>query len=175
MIKRLALIAAAAGVALSLATGVGASNPTHLTGEFVFPTTWCGFSGTDDVQFIDNFRTNPDGSAYDAGQVSETFTADNGRGVKVTFDAGLAEFAPPVSNPDGTTTFIATYSGLNAKTQAVHGPVLQQNAGQLQTTAIIDANGNLISFTAVSVAGQNPNLTGMPDCSVVGPYLAGTS
>jgi len=38
---------------------------------------------------------------------------------------------------------------------------------------VIDADGNFVSFTVVSLSGQNPNLTGEPDCSVVGPYLAG--
>jgi hypothetical protein len=38
-------------------------------------------------------------------------------------------------------------------------------------TEVFDATGNLVSFNAP--AGPNPNLTGEPDCSVVGPYVAG--
>src|SRR5437868_897129 len=102
MKRAMLFIAVTATLAVTLTTAplgaaARASNPTHLTGEFVFPATWCGFSGLDDVELIDNFATKPDGSHYDAGQVNETFTADNGRGVKVTFDAGLAEFAAPAS------------------------------------------------------------------------------
>ena len=51
--------------------------------------------------------------------------------------------------------------------------MLEQGSGRVQATFVNDANGNLISFSVIALSGQNPNLTGEPDCSVVAPYLAG--
>src|SRR5262249_23406913 len=149
------------------------ADPVHLSGDFTFPDVICGIRVQHEVQFIDNFGVKADGSSYDSGYLIETFTAANGRGVRIKFDAGHEENAPPLIGPDGSYTFVSTYSGLNAKTQAVGGPVLAQGSGRVQTTTVFDADGNFVSFAAVSLSGQNPNLTGQPDCSVVGPYLAG--
>jgi hypothetical protein len=169
--KRLAALLAGAIGATALA--VGASAATHVTGDFVFPDVVCGISVQHEVQFIDNFGSKADGSSFDAGRLVETFTAANGRGVKITFDAGHEENAALVNNPDGTTTQVFTFAGLNALTQAVGGPVLEQGSGRVRVTEVFDATGNLVSFNVVALAGPNPNLTGAPDCSVVGPYLAG--
>jgi hypothetical protein len=166
-------IAVAALAATVSAAAAGATVPGHFTGTFSFPANWCGFDGIDTVTVLDNFGSQMDGTTWDAGRLVETFVADNGRGVSITYDAGREENAVPVVNPDGTTTLVFLYSGLNAKTQAVGGPVLQQNAGRVQVTVVLDPDGNVLSITVVALAGPNPNLTGAPDCSVVGPYLAG--
>jgi hypothetical protein len=133
----------------------------------------CGFSGTSVVVVVDNFGRKANGSSYDSGRVLQTFTAYNGRGVSLGFDAGHLVNLTPVTNADGSTTFVTIYDGLNLKTQAINGPVLQQNTGRVQVTSVYDASGNLISFSAIALAGPNSDLTGAPDCSVVGPYLAG--
>jgi hypothetical protein len=171
MYKRLAVVLAGIVGAASLAAG--ASGSTHLTGDFVIPQFFCGINVQDEVQYVDNFGTRADGSSSDDGYLTETLTAPNGRAVRIRYDAGHAENAPPVTNPDGTTTFVSTYSGLNAKTQIVGGPVLEQGSGRIQWTLVLDAEGNTVSSSIVSLSGQNPNLTGAPDCSVDGPYLAG--
>lgn len=171
MYKRLTVLLAGAVAAASLAGS--ASGSTHFAGDFVIPQEFCGISVQDEVQYIDNYGTYADGSSSDSGYLMETLTAANGRAVRIRYDAGRAENAPPVSNSDGTTTFVSTYSGLNAKTQIVGGPVLEQGSGRIQWTLVLDAAGNVVSSSIVSLSGQNPNLTGAPDCSVVGPYLAG--
>ena len=168
--KLAALIATALG-ASALGTAAGAA--THLTGDFTFPDIVCGIPVQHEVFFIDNFGAKADGSSFDSGQLVETFTAANGRAVKITFDAGHEENAAPIANPDGTTTQVFTYTGLDVKTQAVGGPVLEQGTGRVQVIAVFDANGKLLSLSVVPLAGPNPNLTGAPDCAVVGPYLAG--
>jgi hypothetical protein len=172
MHNRLAVLAGAAVIGVGTLAGTS-SAATHLSGHFTFPDTVCGIAVQHEVSFIDNFGSQPDGAHFDAGQIVETFTAANGRGVTITFTAGLNKFAAPVQNPDGTTTWVITASGLDVKTQAVGGPVLEQGAGLVQVTLIFDAQGNLLSISAVALAGPNPNLTGAPDCAVVGPYLAG--
>ena len=167
---------AAMAVTLALTTSMGvakANPPGHIKGSFTFSETLCGFSGIDTVDVLDNFGAKNDGSSYDSGSLSETFVADNGRGVTITYDAGHEYNAPPINNTDGTTTIVYTYSGMNAKTKAIDGPVLEQGSGRVQVTVIYAANGDAISVSVVSLSGQNPNLSGQPDCSVIAPYLAG--
>lgn len=167
------VITTATATFLAASTVVAAS---HLTGSFTFPGALCGFPGTVQIQFIDNFGAKADGSSWDAGQIHETFTADNGRGVTIDFANGHLENSPTVANPDGTTTLVRTYAGSQFKIQAVNGPVLQQNAGQLQVTVVRAADGSLISFSVVILAGPNPNTSGdenSPEsCAVIAPYLA---
>jgi len=150
-----------------------ASAATHLVQDFSFPDNLCGFDGISQVSIIDNFGPLPAGATFDAGSIRQTFTADNGRGVILTFDAGHEYNAAPVFNSDGTVTRVFTFSGANVKTQAVQGPVLEQGAGLVQVTLTFDSQGDVVAVSAQSLAGNNPNLTGAPDCTVIGPYLAG--
>jgi YD repeat-containing protein len=164
----LALVAAAT-------TFVGvtrADNRAHYHATAMFPDFLCGFHGTTTFVTVDNFRLAPNGTHYDPGQLKQTFVADDGRGLVITWDAGLLIFYPPIVNADGTATQVAVTDGLDVKTQALNGPVLEQSTGRAQITFTFDASGNLTSITAVALAGAENNLTGMPDCSVVGPYLA---
>ena len=177
MRKRTRMLSGAA-TAVLLAAGAGtmhvaAADPTHLVQQFSFPDTMCGFTGTTQFLIIDNFGSLPGGATYDSGRLVQTFTADNGRGVKITYDAGHEYNEPPVVNADGTTTQVDLFKGLNAMTQAANGPVLEHGSGIVQVTLTFGPNGSLLSVSAIAVAGPNPNLTGAPDCSVIGPYLAG--
>jgi hypothetical protein len=175
-LRRLGLtVALVPVIAAMLAPGAGAADPTHRFDESTFADTLCGFTGTTDLLVLDNFDTKSDGSSYDSGRLIQTFTADNGRGVTISYDAGHEYNSPRVANPDGTTTLVFTYSGLNVKTQAVGGSVLQRNTGRIRVTAVLDADGHILSVSVVALAGPNPNLSGAPDCSVIGPYLAGDS
>ncbi len=168
------VVAAATTLAATMFTGVvKAANPGHFHGTFTFPDTLCSFNGTTTLVVVDNFGVKASGAHYDAGRLTQTFIADNGRGVVITYDAGLLYFYPPIANADGTTTQVFTSDGLNVKTQALGGPVLQQSTGRARVTEVLDASGNVISVSAVALAGPEQNLTGLPDCSVVGPYLAG--
>jgi hypothetical protein len=168
-----AVAVAATTLAVTRFTGVArADNPAHFHSTFTFPDTLCGFNGTSTFVTIDNFRIAASGAHEDPGRLTQTFVADNGRGVVISWDAGLLIFYPPVLNADGTTTQVAVTDGLDAKTQALQGPVLEQSTGRAQITFIYDANGNLISISAVALAGPEQNLSGMPDCGVISPYLA---
>ena len=161
----------ASAILASPQTSAFASAPQHITGQFSFPDNICGFAGTSFVSFIDNFKTYDDGSTTDTGRVYQEFTAASGRAITITF-AGLESFAAPQPNDDGTTTYVATFDGSQTKVQAVNGGMLQQNAGRIRTIAVVAADGTLLSFTLQVLAGPNPN-PGLPDCAVVGPYLAG--
>ena len=81
---------------------------------------------------------------------------------------------PDVYNPDGSFSFTAVEDGLSAKTQALRGPVLEQSTGRVFLTYYFDADGNFISMTIDSTTGPQNNVTGEPDCSIIGPYLAGS-
>ena len=159
-------------VAVCLGLSVGASQAaagtaSRLVETDIFPDTVCGFSGTKTLAFNLTFARNGI-----AGTIVDTFVADNGRGVKVTFDAGLFVFGPTIYYPDGSSSFTTIGDGLNAKTQAVGGPLLEQSTGRVVTTFYLDADGNFVNQT-MSTSGPENNTTGDFDCSVVGPYLAG--
>lgn len=170
--KRVILVAAASiGLAVVPAAATAAVDNDRL--DVTFPDSLCGFDGSSHYVGIDNWGSRKDGSSSDAGRLSQTFIADNGRGVIVSF-AGHQVGEPPVGNPDGTTTYVYRYYGSQMLTKALGGAVLQQNAGRVDVTVVMDeATHQLISINADAVAGLNPNTTGMPDCSVIGPYLAG--
>jgi hypothetical protein len=149
-----------------------AADPNHYFGNVTFPDYLCGFNGTTTLFTRDNFGVPNSGGSYDSGQVKQTFIADNGRGVRIFWDAGRLQFYPPIANSDGTSTIIAITSGQNVKTQAVNGPVLETSTGLAEFIEVDDANGFPISFTGIQLAGPENNLSGAPDCSVIGPYLA---
>jgi hypothetical protein len=163
----------AAATLVTGASAAGAADPTHLSGSFTIPhDTMCGFAGTTSVQFIDNFGASPNGSSYDSGQLIQTFIADNGRGVVVSF-AGHEYNAPPVHNPDGTTTLVFIFSEAQNKVQILGGGILQMNAGRVEVTAVLAPDHSLLSLSVVVLAGNNPNPGMIDNCSVIGPYLAG--
>jgi len=161
---------------LLTAAPVAAADPTHISASFTFPSTLCGFDGTTDVQFIDNFGSYAGGGSYDSGRVLETFVAENGRGVTIFF-AGHEYNYPPVVNDDGTITRRFLYSEAQFKIQALEGALLQQNAGRLLVTVVRSPSGDVLSITVAVLAGPNPNTTGDENsavsCAVVGPYLGG--
>ena len=169
-----------AGVAIAAAictfgpaiSSAGAS--THFAEAVSFPDVLCGFNGITELSGIDNFGSLGNGGTYDNGRLVQTFTAVNDRAVEIDYVAGREVFSPLTVNPDGTFTQTITASGLDVLTKAVGGPVLAHGAGRIEVTVIEDANGDTLAVSAVSLAGQNPNLTGAPDCSVIGPYLQGS-
>lgn len=168
------ILGAIASAVCVIATGAGeAAASQHFRGTISFPDTLCGFSGITTFSTQDNFGSLANGGTYDNGRMIQTFTADNGRAVELDYDAGHAVFSPLVPNPDGTFTQVLTASGLNVLTKAVNGPVLEHGSGRGQVTFVVDADGNTISVSAIALSGDQPNLTGAPDCSVIGPYLGG--
>jgi hypothetical protein len=132
----------------------------------------CGFTGTSSWVF-NTISGQSAGNSFVAGQIVQTFVADNGRGVVITYDAGVVKIDPTVFYADGSSSISVVEDGLNVKTQALGGPLLEQSTGRLMYTYRFDANGDFVSLTIDGATGPQNNVTGMPDCSVVGPYLAG--
>lgn len=171
--RRLTLLAGACALALP-ASAFAASNVSHDVQKFtVSPDSMCGFTGTSSWIFDLTSGPTANGNSFVAGPIVQTFTAVNGRGVKITYDDGVVKIGPPVSYPDGSSTITVAEAGLNVKAQAVGGPLLQQSTGRLTYTFLFDANDNFVSLTIDSATGPENNVTGAPDCSVIGPYLAG--
>lgn len=169
----LALLVGACFLALPVSTAA-ARNASHDVENFtVSPDTMCGFTGTSHwVIHITSVPTGK-GSTVKAGQIIQSFVADTGRGLKISFDAGVFIAGPTVYNPDGSSSFTAVEDGLSAKTQALNGPLLEQSTGRVFITYYFDANGDFVSQTIDSTTGPQNNTTGEPDCSVIAPYLAG--
>ena len=164
----LALAACGSGLSASEATA-----STHIGGTFTFADTLCAFNGVSTFTTEDNFGSLANGGTYDNGRLVQTFVASNGRGVEIDYNAGRTVFSPITANGDGTFTQVAIASGLDVTTKALQGGVLEHGAGRLQVTFALDAQGNAISASATALSGNQPNLSGAPDCSVIGPYLAG--
>jgi hypothetical protein len=102
----------------------------------------------------------------------QTFVAGNRRGVKISYDDGVFIAGPTTDYPDGSSSFTGISDGLDVKTQALGGSVLEQSAGRLIVTYYFDANGDFVSLKIDSTTG--PQNLGQPDCSVISPYLAGS-
>lgn len=170
----LALVAGACVFSLPVSTAA-AANASHDVEQFtVSPDTMCGFAGTSDWLVRATSVPTGNGSTVNAGRIVQTFVADNGRGVNITFDAGVFKPGPNVYNPDGSFSFTAVEDGLSAKTDALRGPLLEQSTGRVFITYYFDANGDFVSLTIDSTTGPQNNVTGEPDCSVIAPYLAGS-
>ena len=164
------ILAATCGAAFCVPSAVASQ---HLRVDFSSRDTLCGFTGVTEISGIDNFGAYPGGGTYDNGRLIQTFAADNGRAVEIDYVAGHEVFSPLTPNGDGTFTQTLTGSGLDVLTKAVGGPVLEHGAGRIVLQLVEDAAGNTLSVTPVSISGPNPNLTGAPDCGVIGPYLGG--
>jgi hypothetical protein len=174
--RLLALIAGACALALPASAFAGSGASRYVEKFTVSPDTMCGFTGTS--YWVWNLLGYPDGqptgngSSIVAGQIVQTFVADNGRGVKITYGGGGESIGPTVYYPDGSSSITVVAAGLNVKTQALGGALLEQSTGRLTYTYYFDANGDFVSLTIDSAAGPENNLTGAPDCSVIGGYLA---
>jgi hypothetical protein len=174
--RRLSLTVLACACVIALPASAGAAaKASHDVERFtVSPDTMCGFTGSSD--WLYNFTTVPtgNGSTVAAGRIVQTFVADNGRGVKISFDSGSFIDGPTTFYPDGSSSFNAVGNGLNAKTQALGGRLLEQSTGRVFVTVRFDANGDFVSISVDSTTGPQNNVTGEPNCSVIGPYLAGS-
>jgi hypothetical protein len=169
----LALLAGACILALP-SSAIAATNVTRDVQQYtVSPDSMCGFTGTS--FWVWNLAIGPTahGITFEAGGVAQTFVADNGRGVKITYGDGVVKIDPTVYYPDGSSSITVVSDGLNVKAQALGGPLLQQSTGRLTYTYHFDASGDFVSLTIDSATGPENNVTGAPDCSVIGPYLAG--
>jgi hypothetical protein len=151
-----------------------AGNASRFVQKFTIPgDNLCDFSGTSYWLFSLTGVPTGNSSFVNAGSIVQTFIADNGRGVTISYDRGVFTSGPTVVYPDGSSSFTATEAGLDIKTQAVGGPLLQQSTGYLTITYYFDANDNFIDATIDSTSGPQNNTTAAPNCSVIGPYLAG--
>jgi len=160
---------AIAAIATLLVPGTAVADNSSQNHTETFPDTLCGFTGT---TTIFNTTQQVDGSIF-IGRFVQTFVADNGRGVRITFDAGNFKVGPTVTNPDGTSYFVAIENGVSGSTQALNGPLLQQSTGRIQVTVAFDANGEATSITVVPLTGPENSPTGEPNCAIIAPWLGG--
>lgn len=172
--KLLLPLIAACVLALPASAAAGGRSTRFVQKFTVSPDTLCGFTGTSDWLFDLTGVPTGNASFVNAGSIVQTFMADNGRGVTISYDRGVFISGPPVVYPDGSSSFTATESGLDVKTQALGGALLEQSTGYLTITYYFDANDNFIDATIDSTAGPQNNTTAAPDCSVISPYLAGS-
>jgi hypothetical protein len=124
----------------------------------------CGFTGTS--YWVFDFSNGP----AVGGHSVRTFVGDNGRGVKITYQAGVLKVLSTVTYPDGSSSVTLVEHGAVFKTEALGGPLLEQSTGRVVFTLYLDPSGNFVSQTVDSATG--PENASAPDCSIIGPYLA---
>ena len=173
--KRWPLLASLVG-ALAVGVPVSVAAATHVSrvvDKFtVSADSLCGFTGTS--YWVLDVTSGPTagGSSFTAGPAIRTFIADNGRGVKIAYEQGVTKAGPVTYYPDGSSSVTLVEDGLLFQVYAVRGGLLEQSTGRLTFTVDFDANGNIVSQTIDSTTGPL-NVSSGPDCSVIGPYLAG--
>jgi hypothetical protein len=147
----------AAPLVLSMESPAGAAPPqvVHTRVDVSLPgIDVCGFTVDSVVQGTDTLQIFTDASGnvrlQDESHVVSTLTNEaNGKVVYV--DNASRDSQPfPVANPDGTTTFTDTLTGVPVRVYTSHSNTLIKDAGYLSIVDTVDADGNLISEEIVA-------------------------
>lgn len=177
--RKLVLLVAGLAVFLIVwpATAVAAA-PERTMFTDTFADEICGFTGTTTLTVVDLFTLNSDNTFSDRASVRGTFTSDTGKTLMLS-SAGLTTgIAEPITNPDGTITFVNTFIGLPEKVQIGGGPVLSLDAGvvTITRTFTIDENGDIVDLVSQELSGlHGPHPDLLSDfelfCGEITPYL----
>jgi hypothetical protein len=147
-----ALVTPAAGWAA--AAPAGAATPpqvVHTQVNVSLPNIdVCGFTVNSVVQGTDTTQTFVDASGnviiHDQSHVVSTLTnTANGKVVHVGNASRDAYIPDGVVNPDGTTTFTDTLTGMPLRVYTSHSSTLVKDAGFISIVTAVDAQGNLLS------------------------------
>ena len=145
-------------VLVALPGGALAAKPTfHDRETFTVPdNTICGVEGTSVVN-VNQVITDTGTSFKVTGQVTEVFTADDGR--TATIHTGGQASGYFVDNPDGTTTFSNTWKGLPEQIRGGGGGVQTFDAGLLTLVQVVDFSVDppvLVSSEFTAEHGPHP-------------------
>jgi hypothetical protein len=177
--RKLVLLLAGLAVFLVVWPGSAVGAAPEITRDtFSFADELCGFTGTSTVSFVDVFTLNEDGTILDRARVKQTFTSDSGKELTIDQAGVTGGLADPIVNPDGTVTFVRSFTGLAEKLQIPNGPMLSLDAGTITVTSTftVDENGDLVDLVSREVSGlHGPHPDLLSDfevfCDVITPYL----
>ena len=115
---RAATVFAAVVIVLALPGSALAAKPVeqfrdHFTETF--ENNLCGIDGTSTIVVQNTFTLYSDDSFKSAGSFRETFTALNGKSVKISSAGTTSGPAPVIDDEAGTITFITSFKGLPEK------------------------------------------------------------
>jgi hypothetical protein len=173
---RAVAVAAAMAIVLALPGTVLAAKPVeqfhdHFTDTF--ENNLCGIDGMSSIGVTSTFTLYSDDSFKSAGSYRETFTALNGKSVKIS-SAGTTSGPPAVIDEEaGTITFITTFKGLPEKIQTRNGSVLLRDAGIITFADTFDLETGEFLGTEVTIKGPHPEAESdfQAFCEVVIPAL----
>jgi hypothetical protein len=173
---RAATVFAAVVIVLALPGSALAAKPVeqfrdHFTETF--ENNLCGIDGTSTIVVQNTFTLYSDDSFKSAGSFRETFTALNGKSVKISSAGTTSGPAPVIDEEAGTITFINTYKGLPEKIQTEHGSVLLRDAGIITFADTFDLETGEFLGTEVTIKGPHPEAESDFEafCEVIIPAL----
>ena len=166
--KRVVQVAALTGLMTLAAASIGGAPAGAATPKVVHTKInlsltnidQCGFTVNSVVQGTSTMQTFVDASGnvtihQEAHVVSTLTNVANGKVVHVS-GAGRDAFTPNgVVNPDGTTTFTDTLTGMPVRVYTSHSSTLLKDSGFMSIVTTVDAQGNLLS-QQVTEHGPHP-------------------
>jgi len=168
-----------AAVAALTVTAVGsAARPemqSHESFTDSFDDAFCGIAGTSVVRGVDNLTVYGDNTFSDRFELIQTFTAENGKSIRLHAAQHVTGTWDPIDNGDGTVTFVNTFKGMPEQVKLENGRVLLRDAGVVTFTDLVDATTDeLISQTVSGEKGPHPDLDSGFEafCDVVVPALS---
>lgn len=174
---RAVTVLAAVVIVLALPVSASAAKPVeqfhdHFTETFA--NNLCGIDGTSTIVVQNTFTLYSDDSFKSAGSFRQTFTALNGRSVKISSAGTTSGPAPVIDEEAGTITFITTYIGLPEKIQTAQGRVLLRDAGIITLADTFDLEtGEFLGGEVVTIKGPHPEAESDFEafCEVIIPAL----
>jgi hypothetical protein len=156
---RAVAVFAAVVIVLALPVSALAARPVerfhdHFTETF--ESNLCGIDGTSTIVVQNTFTLYSDGSFKSAGSFSETFTALNGKSVKISSAGTTSGPEPVIDEEAGTITFITSSKGLPEKIQTNHGSVLLRDAGVITFADTFDLETGEFLGSEVTIKGPHP-------------------
>ena len=138
-----------------------------------FESNLCGIDGTSTIVVQNTFTVYSDGSFKSAGSFRETFTALNGKSVKISSAGTTSGPAPVIDEEAGTITFINSFKGLPEKIQTNRGSVLLRDAGIITFADTFDLETGEFLGSEVTIKGPHPEAESDFEafCEVVIPAL----
>jgi len=169
---------AAAVASLAVAAIGSAARPemqSHENFSDSFDDEFCGIAGASLVRGVDNLSVYSDNTFSDRFELVQTFTAANGKSIRLHAAQQVTGNWEPTDNGDGTVTFVNTFKGLPEQIKLANGRMLSRDAGVVTFTDVLDATTEeLISQTVSGEKGPHPDLDSDFElfCDVVVPALS---
>jgi len=176
MCRLLAFTGLAGALFLALMASSASAAPIvdhfHFTSNQTFTDNRCGIDVTVADSFMLNEQDFVDTHKLEIKETQVITSMATGKSV-IQFDAEQqTNVLQPIENPDGSTSLVFVFKGLEQKLKLPDGRVLARDAGPITFTVTFDANGNFVSIVSSNEKGPHPIIdSGTFGCDVIVPAL----